>query len=74
MRWPGIETLYGPTLRQSAAFATGSASIDGKGEKRWTALHDRIIEHVSLLTCRAIRVGTFRADMCTCDSLYRTFV
>jgi 26S proteasome regulatory subunit N5 len=62
MRWPGIESLYGPTIRQSPIFApsstlgkkTGSKAEDKKseelenpGEHRWEELHKRVIEHVS---------------------------
>ena len=62
MRWPGIESLYGPTLRQSPVFATDSvlgkrtgAHAEGKpadevsrpGDARWAQLHKRVIEHVS---------------------------
>jgi len=64
MRWPGIETLYGPTLRQTPAFSSSSelgkktgASAEGKdqdelespGNARWEQLHKRVIEHVSSL-------------------------
>ncbi|CDZ96764.1 26S proteasome regulatory complex, subunit RPN5/PSMD12 [Phaffia rhodozyma] len=41
MRWPGIETLYGPTLRASSVFSAN----DKKGESRWEVLHNRVIEH-----------------------------
>ena len=60
MRWPGLETLYGPTLRQSPVFAewstlgakTGSKAEEKKtevekpGNLRWEELHKRVIEHV----------------------------
>ncbi len=61
MRWPGIETLYGPALRQSPVFAprsklgvkTGSKAegkkveeVGNPGEARWEELHKRVIEHV----------------------------
>lgn len=39
MRWPHMEALYGPHLRETDVF---------KSEKRWEDLHTRIIEHVSL--------------------------
>ena len=39
MRWPGIEGIYGPTLRTTTVFGDG-------GEKRWEDLHTRVIEHV----------------------------
>ncbi|KAF8579030.1 hypothetical protein K439DRAFT_1395051 [Ramaria rubella] len=38
MRWPGIEGIYGPTLRTTTVFGEG-------GEKRWEDLHTRVIEH-----------------------------
>ncbi|KAK4684341.1 26S proteasome regulatory subunit N5, partial [Tremellales sp. Uapishka_1] len=60
IRWPGIESLYGPTLRQSPVFSpestlglkTGS-KVEGKkedeinrpGDVRWEQLHNRVIEH-----------------------------
>jgi predicted Zn-ribbon and HTH transcriptional regulator len=37
MRWPGIESLYGPSLRKTPVFST---------EIRWEHLHTRVIEHV----------------------------
>jgi 26S proteasome regulatory subunit N5 len=46
MRWPGIEGIYGPSLRQTTVFATGG---DGAGDKRWEELHTRVIEHVRIL-------------------------
>jgi 26S proteasome regulatory subunit N5 len=36
MRWPGIETLYGPSLRTTPVFIS---------DKRWEDLHTRVIEH-----------------------------
>lgn len=42
MRWPGIEHIYGATLRSTPVF--GSTE---DGEKRWDDLHTRVIEHVS---------------------------
>lgn len=42
MRWPGIEEIYGPTLRSTHVFGKGQ-------EKRWEDLHTRVIEHVSFL-------------------------
>lgn len=62
MRWPGIESLYGQTLRQSPVFAsettlgkkTGSKAegkkaeeIERPGDYRWEELHKRVVEHVS---------------------------
>lgn len=44
MRWPGIEAIYGPTLRTTAVFGPGG---EGEGDKRWEDLHTRVIEHVS---------------------------
>ncbi|CAD6886543.1 unnamed protein product [Tilletia controversa] len=41
MRWPGIETLYGPMLRATPVFAQSDAG----GEKRWEELHKRVVEH-----------------------------
>jgi len=64
MRWPGIEALYGPTVRQSPVFSPSStlgkksgANAEGKkaeelenpGEHRWEDLHKRVVEHVSQL-------------------------
>ncbi|EPQ29074.1 uncharacterized protein PFL1_03363 [Pseudozyma flocculosa PF-1] len=40
MRWPGIETLYGPMLRSTATFAPGK-----EGDHRWEELHKRVVEH-----------------------------
>lgn len=60
MRWPGIESLYGPMLRASPVFApdstlgvkTGKDNEKKKdklasrpGEARWEALHNRVVEH-----------------------------
>ncbi|NXD32452.1 PSD12 ATPase, partial [Spelaeornis formosus] len=60
MRWPGIESLYGQTLRQSPVFApdstlgkkTGSKTegkkveeIEAPGVARWEELHKRVVEH-----------------------------
>ncbi|KDQ17766.1 hypothetical protein BOTBODRAFT_53290 [Botryobasidium botryosum FD-172 SS1] len=42
MRWPGIESIYGPTLRATAVYGSGG---DGAGDKRWEDLHTRVIEH-----------------------------
>ncbi|KAG8876844.1 hypothetical protein FRB97_003844 [Tulasnella sp. 331] len=41
VRWPSIEGIYGPTLRQTLVFLTGNA----EGDKRWEDLHTRVIEH-----------------------------
>jgi len=41
VRWPSIEGIYGPTLRQTPVFRTA----DEDGEKRWDDLHTRVIEH-----------------------------
>lgn len=43
MRWPGIENIYGPTLRSTDVFGTGS-------EKHWEDLHIRVIEHVRIVS------------------------
>ncbi|CAO1633815.1 unnamed protein product [Parajaminaea phylloscopi] len=40
MRWPGIEALYGPLLRQTPTFAS-----DEDGNYRWEELHKRVVEH-----------------------------
>lgn len=40
MRWPGIEALYSPILRNSPAFGSGPA-----GAERWETLHQRVVEH-----------------------------
>ncbi|KAL7423115.1 proteasome regulatory particle subunit [Cryptotrichosporon argae] len=60
MRWPGIQEIYGPTLRQSAVFSSNSTlgMKTGKevgreaddtpanpGDARWDQLHKRVIEH-----------------------------
>ncbi|KAI5454930.1 proteasome regulatory particle subunit [Naganishia albida] len=47
MRWPGVESLYGPTLRESDVFApsSGAAGVEDAGTKRWENLHQRVIEH-----------------------------
>ncbi len=39
MRWPGVEGIYGPTLRNTEVFGKDSG-------KRWEDLHTRVIEHV----------------------------
>lgn len=47
MRWPGVESLYGPTLRESDVFApSGTPGVEDAGTKRWENLHQRVIEHV----------------------------
>lgn len=61
MRWPGIEALYGESLRQTKVFGSkGVAGLAGdieeseadwQGDKRWDVLHDRVVEHVSPLFC-----------------------
>lgn len=43
MRWPGIETIYGSTLRATNVFGP-----DEDGNRRWADLHTRVIEHVGL--------------------------
>ncbi len=40
MRWPGIESLYGPSLRNTAVFANTP-----DGNDRWEELHKRVVEH-----------------------------
>ena len=43
MRWPAIEELYGPILRNTGVFGPK----DTDSQKRWEDLHTRVIEHVS---------------------------
>ncbi|KAK4705132.1 26S proteasome regulatory subunit N5, partial [Phenoliferia sp. Uapishka_3] len=56
MRWPGIEALYGASLRQTKVFGPkGTAGVVGdieeeeaeadKGDSRWEVLHGRVVEH-----------------------------
>ncbi|KAJ9106080.1 hypothetical protein QFC21_001219 [Naganishia friedmannii] len=47
MRWPGVESLYGPVLRESDVFApsSGAVGVEDAGNKRWENLHKRVIEH-----------------------------
>ncbi len=53
MRWPGIESLYGPMLRQSPVFSTTQPTDDTSngngvvrdGNHRWEELHKRVVEH-----------------------------
>lgn len=40
MRWPGIEHIYGATLRSTPVFGPSE-----DGAKRWEDLHTRVIEH-----------------------------
>lgn len=53
MRWPGIEHIYGSTLRGTKVFGS-----DEDGKKRWDDLHTRVIEHVSfsLLTQHPLKL------------------
>jgi 26S proteasome regulatory subunit N5 len=75
MRWPGIESLYGQTLRQSPVFAsettlgkkTGSKAegkkedeIQRPGDYRWEELHKRVVEHVRPLDNAVSRVRLTR--------------
>lgn len=64
MRWPGIQELYGPQLRQTKVFGSkGTTGIDSydieeadedsQGDKRWEELHLRVVEHVSHQTISA---------------------
>lgn len=46
MRWPGVESLYGPHLRPATIFT---------GDKIWEDLHTRVIEHVSYYPSPSIR-------------------
>jgi len=41
MRWPSIESVYGPTLRGTDVFEENIPA----GRKRWEDLHTRVIEH-----------------------------
>jgi len=41
VRWPSIESRYGPDLRATNVFL----SNDDDGNKRWEDLHTRVIEH-----------------------------
>ena len=53
MRWPGIEAIYGPTLRESSVFSANIVEGEADdGTKRWNALHQRVIEHVSASNSR----------------------
>ncbi|KAK4056568.1 proteasome regulatory particle subunit [Microbotryomycetes sp. JL221] len=55
MRWPGVEELYGQSLRQTKVFGSKGVSgvagdieesdKDSQGDKRWQVLHDRVVEH-----------------------------
>ncbi|TKY90793.1 hypothetical protein EX895_000791 [Sporisorium graminicola] len=46
MRWPGIETLYGPLLRKSPTFSAAPTKDSSKdGAHRWEQLHKRVVEH-----------------------------
>ncbi|WFD31662.1 proteasome regulatory particle subunit [Malassezia sp. CBS 17886] len=40
MRWPGIEAMYGPALKQTTIFSGGDDA-----EYRWKQLHARVVEH-----------------------------
>lgn len=42
MRWPSIESVYGPTLQGTDVFEEKTLA----GRKRWEDLHTRVIEHV----------------------------
>lgn len=54
-RWPRIESLYGPGLRETRVFGSnGVAGVEGdidqsitsgQGEKRFSDLHKRVVEH-----------------------------
>jgi 26S proteasome regulatory subunit N5 len=41
MRWPKIEEIYGSALQETSVFSTA----DEAGRKRWSELHNRVIEH-----------------------------
>ena len=42
MRWPKIDEVYGAVLKATPVFQIN----DENGQKRWKALHSRVIEHV----------------------------
>lgn len=48
MRWPGIESLYGPHLRPTTIFSS---------EKVWEDLHTRVIEHVRYSSPTSVQVS-----------------
>lgn len=59
MRWAMIEQIYGPTLGQNTALATG----DEAARKRLKELHNRVVEHVSnrlvLVNCYSLVLPPF---------------
>lgn len=71
MRWPGIEELYGPSLRSTRVFgANGTQQLDAgdisdqnesakdaKGDKRWEELHLRVVEHVCFFS--SVELGLY---------------
>jgi len=50
MRWPGIETIYGESLRKTPVFSVA---------KRWEDLHTRVIEHVCWIIVTRITLTLF---------------
>jgi 26S proteasome regulatory subunit N5 len=57
MRWPKIEEIYGSTLQQTSVFATA----DEAGRKRWSELHNRVIEHnIRVIAKYYTRISTKR--------------
>ena len=53
MRWPGIETIYGPSLRVTSVFGDTA-----EGSKRWDDLHTRVIEHVESFCYSSEHIAT----------------
>jgi len=45
MRWPSIETNFGPQLTSTDIFSTTSDPKDPKASQRWQDLRKRVIEH-----------------------------
>ncbi|KAJ2956329.1 hypothetical protein NQZ79_g7790 [Umbelopsis isabellina] len=57
MRWPKIEEIYGSTLQQTSVFSTA----DEAGRKRWSELHNRVIEHnIRVIAKYYTRISTKR--------------
>lgn len=45
MRWPSINTNYGPHLTSTDVFDTAASTQDPKAFKRWQDFRKRVIEH-----------------------------
>ena len=56
MRWPGIQGIYGETLRATSVFGPESG-------KRWEDLHTRVIEHVRPLYFILPRTSSHPSDV-----------